>query len=227
MALSGIALKSPMVQLDITVYGWPRSTLTVFLSGVVLRKCEIPAPALLNGRMAMTDPVCGMTVDPATAKATAEYAGTMYYFCCAGCATKFRANPDQYLKPKSCGPALITIGAPKSACNSHVLTPRPTAHVSCKLEKIRRPSLRLPHVSQSPRIETRAVPHLRHGTRPRNASRADQNRIHLPHAPGNRTRRAGNLPHLRHGARAAHRRGDRRRIPNCGRCHGASGSALF
>ena len=61
----------------------------------------------------MLDPVCGMTVDPAAAKATAEHAGTAYYFCCAGCATKFRANPDQYLKPKPSGPVLITMGAPK------------------------------------------------------------------------------------------------------------------
>ena len=27
------------------------------------------------------DPVCGMAVDPATAKHTAEHAGTTYFFC--------------------------------------------------------------------------------------------------------------------------------------------------
>src|SRR6185312_4735560 len=58
------------------------------------------------------DPVCGMTVDPAKAKATAEHAGQNYYFCCAGCAQKFQSNPEQYLKPK---PALVTIGAPLTA----------------------------------------------------------------------------------------------------------------
>ncbi len=31
------------------------------------------------------DPVCGMTVDPARAKATHEHAAKTYYFCCAGC----------------------------------------------------------------------------------------------------------------------------------------------
>src|ERR1700690_1233757 len=61
------------------------------------------------------DPVCGMTVDPATAKASVEHAGTTYYFCCAGCATKFRISPDQYLKPRSTAPVLITLGAPKLA----------------------------------------------------------------------------------------------------------------
>ena len=59
--------------------------------------------------------MCGMTVDPAAAKATAEYAGTSYYFCCAGCAQKFQSAPDQYLKPKPAGSALITLGAPQPA----------------------------------------------------------------------------------------------------------------
>ncbi|MGB0035094.1 MAG: heavy metal translocating P-type ATPase [Candidatus Acidiferrales bacterium] len=44
------------------------------------------------------DPVCGMTVDPAKARATAEHGGKTFYFCCAGCAEKFRAAPENYLK---------------------------------------------------------------------------------------------------------------------------------
>src|ERR1700730_14964100 len=32
-----------------------------------------------------TDPVCGMTVDPATAQHRLEYGGATYYFCSAGC----------------------------------------------------------------------------------------------------------------------------------------------
>ena len=47
------------------------------------------------------DPVCGMTVDPARAKATHEHSGKMYYFCCAGCAEKFRAEPAKYLIAKT------------------------------------------------------------------------------------------------------------------------------
>jgi P-type Cu+ transporter len=46
------------------------------------------------------DLVCGMTVEPARAKATQEHGGKMYYFCCAGCAEKFRADPGKYLAPK-------------------------------------------------------------------------------------------------------------------------------
>jgi Cu+-exporting ATPase len=43
------------------------------------------------------DPVCGMKVNPANAAATEEHDSTRYFFCSAGCATKFRAEPDKYL----------------------------------------------------------------------------------------------------------------------------------
>ena len=43
------------------------------------------------------DPVCGMTVDPGTAKHKAEHKGHTYYFCSAGCRTKFVAAPAKYL----------------------------------------------------------------------------------------------------------------------------------
>jgi YHS domain-containing protein len=44
------------------------------------------------------DPVCGMSVAVAGAAHTHEYEGTTYYFCCAGCQTKFAANPEQFLQ---------------------------------------------------------------------------------------------------------------------------------
>jgi P-type Cu+ transporter len=43
------------------------------------------------------DPVCGMTVDPHTAKHRAEHRGHSYYFCSAGCRTKFVSEPQKYL----------------------------------------------------------------------------------------------------------------------------------
>ena len=46
---------------------------------------------------AARDPVCGMTVDPATAKHRIAHAGTSYLFCCAGCRDKFAADPARYL----------------------------------------------------------------------------------------------------------------------------------
>ncbi|MPY73997.1 MAG: heavy metal translocating P-type ATPase [Alphaproteobacteria bacterium] len=45
------------------------------------------------------DPVCGMTVDPHTAKHRADHRGHPYYFCSAGCRAKFAAEPDRYLAP--------------------------------------------------------------------------------------------------------------------------------
>jgi Cu+-exporting ATPase len=47
-----------------------------------------------------TDPVCGMTVDPATAKHKFEHNGKAYYFCCGHCLEKFRADPIRYLSPR-------------------------------------------------------------------------------------------------------------------------------
>ena len=44
------------------------------------------------------DPVCGMTVDPATAKHKAHHKDHDYYFCSEGCKTKFQANPAKYLE---------------------------------------------------------------------------------------------------------------------------------
>ena len=43
------------------------------------------------------DPVCGMTVDPASAAAFFEHEGVKYYFCCNGCRSKFQADPAKYL----------------------------------------------------------------------------------------------------------------------------------
>ena len=43
-----------------------------------------------------TDPVCGMSVDPATTPHVATHAGTHHYFCSAGCLAKFSADPMRY-----------------------------------------------------------------------------------------------------------------------------------
>jgi Cu+-exporting ATPase len=40
------------------------------------------------------DPVCGMSVDPHSAKHRAEHNGHPFYFCSAGCRTKFLADPN-------------------------------------------------------------------------------------------------------------------------------------
>jgi len=57
------------------------------------------------------DPVCGMQVDPASAKHVDEHAGKKYYFCCGHCLEKFAANPSQYLNQPA-SPGLVTLGMP-------------------------------------------------------------------------------------------------------------------
>jgi len=44
------------------------------------------------------DPVCGMSVDPATSKHRFDHRGETFHFCSAGCRTKFAANPRKYLE---------------------------------------------------------------------------------------------------------------------------------
>jgi xanthine dehydrogenase accessory factor len=42
------------------------------------------------------DPICGMTVEIAAARHTAEHAGRTWYFCCGGCRERFLAAPETY-----------------------------------------------------------------------------------------------------------------------------------
>jgi P-type Cu+ transporter len=57
------------------------------------------------------DPVCGMSVDPATARHRTTFKGHEHYFCSAGCKTKFEADPHRYLhKDKQPAPAAAPEG---------------------------------------------------------------------------------------------------------------------
>ncbi|CCA92675.1 heavy metal translocating P-type ATPase [Novosphingobium sp. PP1Y] len=60
---------------------------------------------------AARDPVCGMTVDPATAKHRSELGGHSHYFCSARCLEKFEADPDRYLNPSDASPEDVPEGA--------------------------------------------------------------------------------------------------------------------
>ena len=44
----------------------------------------------------VTDPVCGMRIDPASAASAAEYKGQRYFFCSTGCKTRFDNDPAKY-----------------------------------------------------------------------------------------------------------------------------------
>ena len=55
-----------------------------------------PAPAAVA-----RDPVCGMRVEPQTAEHRWDHNGETFYFCCAGCRTKFAVEPLRYLAPET------------------------------------------------------------------------------------------------------------------------------
>jgi P-type Cu+ transporter len=51
------------------------------------------------------DPVCGMKVDPATAKHRFSYKGQDYFFCGARCRERFEADAEKFLRPREPEPA--------------------------------------------------------------------------------------------------------------------------
>src|SRR3954447_21705402 len=63
------------------------------------------ADAAVDERLLVTDPVCGMKVNPATSKRRLDHAGQTFHFCSAGCREKFAADPARYLAPKPAAPA--------------------------------------------------------------------------------------------------------------------------
>jgi Cu+-exporting ATPase len=71
--------------------------------GDAMSCCEKPHEKVL-------DPVCGMTVDPETAKHSSMHEGRDYFFCSKGCVGKFEADRDRYLKPAA-APTAAEAGA--------------------------------------------------------------------------------------------------------------------
>ena len=79
------------------------------------------------------DPVCGMNVNPATVKHVHDHDGRNYYFCCAACVEKFKANPPKYLQrmiPAHPAGLVVLDGAnarPPFRDSSSQITPKPQA----------------------------------------------------------------------------------------------------
>src|SRR5690348_16124247 len=66
------------------------------------------------------DPVCGMTVDPASARASSVHNGQTYYFCCPSCKAKFEADPARYIGPAPvAAPAAPAPAGTKYTCPMH------------------------------------------------------------------------------------------------------------
>ncbi|UNU42486.1 heavy metal translocating P-type ATPase [Sphingopyxis sp. YF1] len=64
-----------------------------------------------SGAPKVTDPVCGMAVDPAATPHSVTHAGVHHYFCSAGCRARFEADPDRYHGAGASAPAEAPEGA--------------------------------------------------------------------------------------------------------------------
>jgi xanthine dehydrogenase accessory factor len=84
-------LKAP-AGLNIGAANAPEIALSILAEIVQLRRAHVQAVAAPALRASAVDPICGMTVDIATAKWTAERGGQTYYFCAPGCRKAFLAT---------------------------------------------------------------------------------------------------------------------------------------
>ncbi len=69
----------------------------------------------------VTDPVCGMKVDPQSAAGSLEHEHVKYYFCSKNCLAKFQADPVKYIsKTQSAAPAAEdALKAARYTCPMH------------------------------------------------------------------------------------------------------------
>ena len=81
--------------LPIGANGQAEISLSIVAEIVSLRAVRRPEPAATPERA--TDPVCGMTVEVATARHTSEHDKKTYYFCCPGCKRQFDREPGKYV----------------------------------------------------------------------------------------------------------------------------------
>jgi len=75
------------------------STVIVALNSQTLKKYEPEGVKIeLEKKRLVTDPVCGMKIDPDTAYSRIEHEGRVIYFCSRICEEEFRKNPKKYVK---------------------------------------------------------------------------------------------------------------------------------
>ncbi|MGH9681266.1 MAG: YHS domain-containing protein, partial [Candidatus Acidiferrales bacterium] len=116
---------------DPAKYLGTKAPVTIATTSAVL---PVLASAPNSSRPGEKDPVCGMTVDPARAKATYEYSGKTYYFCCTGCREKFKADAATYLAPK------VLEGIASSPSSPIPIAPATPSHVHQKASTSAKPA---------------------------------------------------------------------------------------
>jgi len=81
----------------------------------------------------LTDPVCGMTVDPVSAKHRAEHDGETYFFCSARCLEIFEAVPTQYAGGSGAHDHAVSETAPQTAGAPLPPQPGPGTQYTCPM----------------------------------------------------------------------------------------------
>ncbi|MEM2911651.1 MAG: copper-translocating P-type ATPase [Candidatus Bathyarchaeia archaeon] len=74
------------------------STVIVAFNSQTLRKYEPEGVKIVEKKRLVTDPVCGMKIDPETAYSKIEHEGRIVYFCSQACEEAFKKNPKKYVK---------------------------------------------------------------------------------------------------------------------------------
>src|ERR1700722_11250034 len=93
------------------------------------------------------DPVCGMSVDPATAKHEAEHDGKTFFFCSGGCREKFVTDPARFVAAPADAPASPTHGHAYGATPAPSPTPAPLGGIyTCPMH----PQIRQDHPGACP-----------------------------------------------------------------------------
>jgi uncharacterized membrane protein YraQ (UPF0718 family)/YHS domain-containing protein len=80
----------------------------------MLREMDRPAEADTK----VTDPVCGMTVDPAAAPSV-QHAGVTYHFCSTGDRDAFAGDPQRYLSHAAGGHDMTGMGTGEASPHGH------------------------------------------------------------------------------------------------------------
>ena len=79
-------------------YEYNGKTYYFCMAGCKEKFMENPEEYLKDANEQVTCPVSGETIAKSDAFGSMEYKGKTYYFCCAGCQDKFKADPEKYIK---------------------------------------------------------------------------------------------------------------------------------